>query len=88
MVAIFEKRILDGLGPIDEQAAIKPRLFLDDPLATAIFADKDDCGGRTARGRFDELHGKFPLLEQGLDIFPANIFFAEYEFEIGRAAIS
>jgi hypothetical protein len=60
MMAIFEQRIADGLRAVDEQAAKEAILFLDDPVAAAIAADKDNGGCRAARWRFDELHVGIP----------------------------
>jgi hypothetical protein len=48
------------LRTVDEQAAIKAVLFLDDPVAAAVAADKDDGGCRATRWRFDELHVGIP----------------------------
>jgi len=56
MVVILEQRVFDGLGAVDEQAAIETVLFLRDPVAAAVAADEDDRRCRAARGRFDELH--------------------------------
>jgi hypothetical protein len=60
MMAVLEQRVFDGLRVVDEQAAIKTVLFLRDPLAALVPADKDDCRGRTTRWRFDELHVGIP----------------------------
>jgi hypothetical protein len=60
MMAVLEQRVFDGLGAVDEQAAIETVLFLSDPVAAAVFADKDDCRCRAARWRFDELHVGIP----------------------------
>jgi hypothetical protein len=48
------------LGAIDEQAAVKAVLFLGDPMAAFVLADKDDCRCRATRWRFDELHVGIP----------------------------
>jgi hypothetical protein len=68
-MAVLEQHILDGLGAVHEQAAIKAVLFLGDPIAFAIAADEYEgkCSG-TARGRFDELHvsGPSKVLESDL----------------------
>ena len=42
MVAVFEQCVFDGLRTADEQAAIKTALFLGDPLAASVPADKND----------------------------------------------
>ena len=42
VVAVFEQRVFDGLRAIDEQAAIAAVLFLGNPVAAMISADKDD----------------------------------------------
>ena len=60
VTTVLEQRILDGLRAVDEQAAIEAILFLGDPVAAAVPADKDDCGCRTARWRFDGLHVGIP----------------------------
>jgi hypothetical protein len=60
MMPVLEQRVFDGLGAVDEQTAIETILFLRDPLAAAVFADEDDVGQKTARGRFDELHVGYP----------------------------
>ncbi len=63
-MAVFEQRIADGLLAVDEQAAIEAVLFLDDPVAAAVAADKDDGGCRAARWRFDELHVGIPSISE------------------------
>src|SRR3982074_1523595 len=60
MMAVLEKRVLDGLRAVDEQAAVEAVLFLGDPVAAAVLADKDDGRLRAARWRFDELHVSIP----------------------------
>jgi hypothetical protein len=42
MMTVLEQRVFDGLRTADEQAAIKAVLFLGDPLAAPVPADKDD----------------------------------------------
>ena len=42
MVAVFEQRVFDGLRTADEQAAIETILFLGDPLAAPVLANKND----------------------------------------------
>ena len=42
VVAILKKRVFEGLRAIDEQAAIEAILFLGDPMAAFVFADKDN----------------------------------------------
>jgi hypothetical protein len=61
MMAVLEESVLDGLGPVDEQAAEQPILFLGDPLAAAVAAYEDDGGGTNTRWRFDELHVGIPF---------------------------
>ena len=60
MMTVFEQRIFDGLRAVDEQAAIKAVLFLGDPVAAFVPADKDDGRCRATRWRFDELHVGIP----------------------------
>ena len=62
MMAVLEQRVFDGLGAVDEQAAIETALFLGHPVAAAVPADEDDCRWRAARGRFDELHVSHPSI--------------------------
>ena len=40
VMAVLEQRVFDGLRTVDEQAAIKTVLFLGDPVAKAVLADK------------------------------------------------
>ena len=55
MVMVLEQRVFDSLRAVDEQAAIEPALFLDDPVAarpflpmkTMVDADLHD-GGSTS----------------------------------------
>jgi hypothetical protein len=92
MMTIFEQRIADGLRAVDEQAAIEAVLFLDDPVAAAVAADKDNGGCRAARWRFDELHVGIPSGDEWgcetASLVPRNIFSGGYEFESGKPAIS
>src|ERR1700740_3106549 len=44
VTAVLEQRVFDGLRAVDEQAAVKAVLFLGDPIAAAVLADKDDVG--------------------------------------------
>jgi hypothetical protein len=60
VMVILEQRIFDRLGPVDEQTAIEAILFLGNPIAAAVFANKHDLGCRAARWRFDELHVGIP----------------------------
>src|SRR5450432_1514787 len=60
VMAVLEQRVFDGLRAVDEQAAIETVLFLGDPVAAAVLADKDDGRCRAARWRFDELHVSGP----------------------------
>src|SRR5260370_28688641 len=57
---VRKQGILDGLRGVDEQPAIKAVLFLGDPVAAAVPADKDDGRCRATRWRFDELHVGVP----------------------------
>jgi hypothetical protein len=41
-MTVLEKRVFDGLRAVDEQAAIETVLFLGDPVAATVLADKDD----------------------------------------------
>jgi hypothetical protein len=50
-MAVLGQRVFDGLSAVDEQAAIEAMLFLGNPVAAAVLADKDDGGDRTARWR-------------------------------------
>jgi hypothetical protein len=43
MTPVFEQGVFDGLGAIDEQAAIEAVLFLRDPAAAAVLADEDNA---------------------------------------------
>src|ERR1700754_499730 len=61
MAAVREQRVFDGLGAVNEQAAEQAGLFLGDPLAAAVAADKDDGGRRPTRWRFAELHVGIPF---------------------------
>ena len=63
VMAIFEQRVFERLGAVDEQAAIKAVLFLGDPLAAPVPADKDNGGRRATRWRFDEFHVGIPSQE-------------------------
>ena len=63
-VTVLEKRVLEGLRAIDEQAAIEAVLFLGDPVAATVPANKDDCRWRAARWRFDELHVGIPSVDE------------------------
>src|SRR5262249_20779069 len=61
MVAVFRERVFDGLGAIDEQAAIEAVLFLGHPLTFVVPADEDKReSSRAARGRLDEFHVRGP----------------------------
>jgi hypothetical protein len=64
VMAVLEQRVFDGLRAVDEQAAIESVLFLGDPVAAAVPADKDDCRWRSARWRFDELHVGIPFVDE------------------------
>jgi hypothetical protein len=61
-MAILEESVFDGLRAVDEQAAIETVLFLGDPVAAAVPANKDDGRCRAARWRFDELHDDIPSM--------------------------
>ena len=63
MVAILEKRVLYGLGPVHEHSAKSAVLFADNPVTTTISAHKDDDRScRPARRRIDYLQsGIFSL---------------------------
>src|ERR1700730_6415331 len=60
MMPVLEQRVFDGLGAVDEQAAIEAVLFLRDPVAALVLANEDDGRCRATRGRFDELHARYP----------------------------
>src|SRR5450631_2913275 len=60
VTAVLEQRVFDGLRAVDKQAAIEAVLFLGDPVAAAVLANKDDGRSRAARWRFDELHVSSP----------------------------
>jgi hypothetical protein len=64
VMAILEQRVFDGLRAVDEQAAVEAILFQDDPVATAVLANKDDRRLRAARWRFDELHISIPFVDE------------------------
>jgi hypothetical protein len=75
----LDQRVFDGLGAIDEQAAIEAVLFLGNPVAAAVPADKDDCRCRAARWRFDELHvgipsGDEPQRSEGREALRRDVF--------------
>jgi hypothetical protein len=63
-MAILEQRVFDGLRAVDEQAAIETVLFLGNPVAAPVLANKDDCRCRTTRRRFDELHVDVPSVDE------------------------
>src|SRR6476659_9641630 len=65
VMAVLEQCVFDGLGAVDEQAAIKAVLFLGDPVAAFVPADKDDSRCRATRWRFDELHVGIPSRGEG-----------------------
>jgi hypothetical protein len=44
MMAVLEQCVFDGLRAVDEQAALESVLFLGDPVAAVVLADKDDGG--------------------------------------------
>jgi hypothetical protein len=85
MLAVLEQRVFDGLGAIDEQAAIKAVLLLGDPLAALVAADEDDGRCRAARGRFDEFHVSQSFSSQS---YALNVRLAGYEIERERRLIS
>jgi hypothetical protein len=60
MMTVLEQRVFHGLRTADEQAAVKAVLFLGDPLAAPVPANKDDRRRTTTRWRFDELHVGIP----------------------------
>ena len=64
MMAILKEREFERLCAVDEQAAIKAILFLGDPVAAAVLADKSDGRCRTARRRFFELHVAIPCCDE------------------------
>jgi hypothetical protein len=49
-ISIFEQRVAERLGAVDEQATATMLLILHDPVAAAVLADKEE--GRSRRGRF------------------------------------
>src|SRR5262245_1071666 len=65
MVAVLGQRVFDGLGAVDEEAAIEPVLFLRHPLATSVPADEDDVRERAARRRFGEFHFLVSFADEG-----------------------
>jgi hypothetical protein len=58
LVTVFEQRELQGLGAIDEKAAAKMSLVLDDPLTVTVSADIKKRSAR--RGRFSLAHNTAP----------------------------
>jgi hypothetical protein len=60
VMAILEQRIFDRLRPVEEQTAVEAILFLGNPIAAAVFANKHDLRFSAARWRFDELHVCIP----------------------------
>jgi hypothetical protein len=57
-MAIFEERELQCLGAIDEKAAAKVSLVLDDPMTVTVSADIKKRSAR--RGRFSLAHNTAP----------------------------
>jgi len=103
MPAVLEQRVFEGFGPVDEQATIEAVLFLRDPVAAMVLADKNDGRCRATRWRFGELHVGFPSDDEpsarsadcSVVASPAggltqafNILLTGYEFEAGKTAIS
>src|SRR4029077_8480475 len=64
MMTVLKQRKFEGFCTADEQAAIKAVLFLGNPVASAVLADKDDGRCRIARWRFDEFHFCIPSCDQ------------------------
>jgi len=60
MIAILEEGVFEGFRAANEQPAIKAALFLGDPVAPAVLADKGDGRCRIARWRFDKFHCWIP----------------------------
>jgi hypothetical protein len=60
MVAVLEECVFEGLSAINEQSAIEAVLFLGDPVATTVPANKRNSRCRVARGRFGEFHVGIP----------------------------
>jgi hypothetical protein len=66
VMAVFGKRVFDGLRAAEEQAAIKTVLLLCNPVAAAVLADKDDSRCGVARWRFVELPVDIPCADDGV----------------------
>jgi hypothetical protein len=63
-MVVFEERVIVCLRAVDEQASIETALFLGDPVAAEVPANKYNC--RCAAGRcwrFDELHVSIPSVD-------------------------
>ena len=64
MMSVFKESVFQRLGAIDEQSAIEAMLFLGDPVAAAVPADKRNGRCKVARGRFDEFHVGIPFHDE------------------------
>src|SRR4029077_1609766 len=64
MMTVLKQRVFESFCAADEQAAIKAVLFLGNPVAPAVLADKDDGRCRIARWGFDEFHFCIPSCDQ------------------------
>jgi hypothetical protein len=64
-ISIFEQRVPERLGAVDEQATATMLLILHDPVAAAVLADKKE--GRSGCGRFLFAHDTSrSMLEEAL----------------------
>src|SRR5712692_2452496 len=62
-VPVLEHCKFHCFSAVDEQAAKKTSLILDDPVAAAVFANQEERGRPTTRrGRFTFVHDTSPLL--------------------------
>jgi hypothetical protein len=56
LMSVLEQGKPDRFGTIDEQSAATVPLILNDPVAVAVLADKEEVGLRPRRGRFLLVH--------------------------------
>jgi hypothetical protein len=59
-MSVLEHREPERFRAIDEEAATKVLLVLNDPVAAAVLADKEEL--RSRRGRFWLAHDTSPLM--------------------------
>ena len=84
-MTVLKQRVFEGFCAADEQAAIEAVLFLGNPVAPAVLADKDDGRCRIARWGFDEFHFCIPSCdEQDQDQGPNRTFRQFSTFDVGN----